>query len=425
MAFKDKIGEIFNRIAKNKMQKKLDIVKDKFDESETKEEGVEEATNIVISEIQKNPNMPIIEFLKMIQEEENLPTEIVIEAIKQMSKMNTEDSTVKDAVEELDLPSRGIQDIIKEVDSLDTAKTMANQIPDKQIKEQEKNRLAKIERERREIQKKKKEEQIKKNLKDKYINCDKIHMTNLVSDVKEVWDKNSNQDIHNIITQILARKAAIECLRYGTTRISTITKIIPPEQMLEEDFLKRVREEFEDVKEKKEYQGEKDHQYSEKELRMRILSKIAKNVAKTYQEVGIIDIPQTESMKKVTEEEEQYLIDKIQIYEKEINNIEKIKNQIRGNKNYEVEDLIEMVTRIPEKERTDYINSFQMQIKRGNKKEIIFSEEINKKLEEMKDKLHQLNEDDRVQVIEETIENIEERIKPQNQPIKEDNESIR
>lgn len=297
MSLEEIINEILTRREKNRMQEKVKDVKDEYDKGDTKEEGVEKAVDRIIGLIQANPDMPVIKFLKLIEEEEETSNDVLVEATKQIHDIKSEETTVK-VVKALDLPSKGIQEIIKEADvSLDTAKKMAEEIPDEEIQEKEKERLEELERRRKEEQRKKEEEKLKKELKEKYVKCHEIPTSILIGEIKEIEEKAKTPEIHNIIKQILARKAAIEWKHFGTTRISEMTKVITGEEMLREDFPKLVEEEFKGIKNVEIYQGKKE--YTEEALQKLILDEIQK---RTQNKQRTLNIEVEKKLEKVKQE---------------------------------------------------------------------------------------------------------------------------
>lgn len=412
MSLVDKMQE---RIERKKLQKRIDDVKDAYDEGDTKKEAKEKASNRVISLIEANPNMPVIQFFKMIQEEEELPTEILVEATKQIPNIKSEETTAK-VVENLDFPSKGIQEIINETDvSLDTAKKMVAQIPDEVIQKEEKRRIEKAEEQRRIEQKKKEEDNIQKELKQRYsdYNTD-ISERTWIEDLKSIKEKNKSQKVKDMITRVLARMTAIDCKMFGNTRISDMAKIISAEEMLAGNFLELVSEEFNSIKDEDAYRGKKE--YNQENLKEQILSEIAKDVAETYRKVGIIDIPQSENMKNLTKEQEDFLTRQILIYmketkdeKKEAENITEIKKQIRGEARDYKKELQEIIEKIPEDEKKDYIETLKTQIQRG--RIILLDSELEEKFVEVKERLKDLDIEDAMEILDETIEKAIEREK--------------
>lgn len=184
----------------------------------------------------------------------------------------------------------------------------------------------------------------------------------MVSNFSDIEANNRTSEVNDMIKQILARKAAIDWKHSGSARIQSMMGIISPEEMLEENFSQLVEEEFRDVEKIEKYPGEK--KYQQEDMQKIILSQIAKNVVKMYREVGVLDVPQSDNMKNLTPEQEEFFVNQVQIYGKEIN-IKKVRQQIRGIMDYELEDFIKMIEKIPESERGEYIKKFKEQIQMG------------------------------------------------------------
>lgn len=365
MSVWEKIQGVINERKQKKIEQSVEEMESIYKDTETKEEGIREIAEIVMRQINSNPELAL-KFLELIQKSKKLPTEIVVEAIKQIpetDQIEDPEGTIIEAVEKLPLGSNQITDIIKETNvSIPAAKEMTNQIPNEKIREEEKNRLEEIERKRREQEKQEAEKQTLKTLKEKYVNCDKIPGERLASELEEIKKKNQSQKIDEVIIQILARKAAIEWRFVGNTRLPSMYKIVSPEEMMEKDFPKLVGKEFEEIKHVKKYKGENDYDYSEENLRKLILKEIAKHVASIYEEIGTIEIPQSKAMNNLNQTEEQYFIGQIQKNSSNITNIDMIKNKIRGINNYELEDLMDMLKKLPDSERAECLKSFKKQI---------------------------------------------------------------
>lgn len=362
MSIKNKINSYAKRKEQEILTKGVEAVKDKYDEVDTRQEAIQEAAKRVIRELEAHPDMPAIAFLKMLQDEKKLPDDVVVEASTQISEVKSEEILVE-LMEELDIPSKDIQYIIKKSDiSVDTAKKVAEQIPDETIQEEEKRRLENIEKEKKEEEEKREQDKIKRKLREKYVKCDEIPVSTLVSNFSDIEANNRTSEVNDMIKQILARKAAIDWKHSGSARIQSMMGIISPEEMLEENFSQLVEEEFRDVEKIEKYPGEK--KYQQEDMQKIILSQIAKNVVKMYREVGVLDVPQSDNMKNLTPEQEEFFVNQVQIYGKEIN-IKKVRQQIRGIMDYELEDFIKMIEKIPESERGEYIKKFKEQIQMG------------------------------------------------------------
>ena len=360
-----RIQDVIDKRKKKKIERSVEEMENVYKDTETREEGIKETARKAIEQINLHPELAV-KFLESIQESEKLPTEIVVEAIKQIpetEQIEDPEGTILEAVEKLPLASSQITDIIKETNvSIPAAKEMTNQIPNEKIREEEKSRLEEIERIKRKQEKQEKEKETIKSLKEKYVNCDKIPGERLASELEEIKKKNNTPKIDEIIIQILARKAAIEWRFVGNTRLPSMYKIVSPEEMMEIDFPKLVGEEFEEIKHVKKYKGENDYSYSEENLRKLILKEISKHVASIYEEIGTIEIPQSKAMNNLNQTEEQYFIGQIQKNSSNITNIDMIKNKIRGINNYELEDLVDMLKKLPDNERAECLKIFKKKI---------------------------------------------------------------
>lgn len=260
-------------------------------------------------------------------------------------------------------------------------------------------------------------------MKEKYTTCEKIKGSDLVEELKLLQRKTESKEIHTIIKQVLARKAAIEWRRSGSTRVASIAQVISPEEMLEEDFPQLVGTEFEDVKTKKEYQGIKEYEYGEEDLQNLILSEIAKKVAGIYNRVEIIDVPQLEKMKELTEKQEESFVSQVMQYVKEELRekleVEKIKKQVRGIEIDELGELRELVEKIPEKDRKEYINMLKALIQNG--KEEPLDVEVETELEHLRDELKDLKTEDAVEILEDTRAEVKDRRKQRREEARQNN----
>ena len=111
MSLKDMLKKAFGKTDKAKLLESIEAVKDTYNEAETKKEAIQNAVDKIVKEIKTHPDMPVTEFLKMIQKEENLSNDIIVEATKQILDIKPEKTAVQ-IVEEMDLPSKDILKII-------------------------------------------------------------------------------------------------------------------------------------------------------------------------------------------------------------------------------------------------------------------------------------------------------------------------
>ena len=414
----ERVQKLLRIGSQKKIQIGLKEIENAYQNTETREKDIKKKTRKAIEEINSNPEMAL-KVLKLMEESEELPKKVIVETIKKIPKteqIENPGQTVIKAVENSDLLNSGdIKEIIKEADiSIPTAKEVADQIPNDEIRRAEKERLEKVEKERKIQAKKEQEQKINQELKNMYVNCSGIKDTNILERLKKIRLENKSQKVKEMVMRVLARKTAIEFKQVGNARLYEMYKIITAEDMLESKFPDLVEEEYEEIKDVEAYKGidGKPHEYKKDRLIQGILGEIAKNIVKTYNEVGVIDVPQSEVMKHLTTEEEEYLVGQIEIYCQDDIDIRKVKNQIRGIVDYQLKDLEEMIKKVPKDEIGDYVKSFKQQIARGKSKRnnIELSIELEEGIEELKQNLAELDEQSALEIIDEAKDNIKDKI---------------
>lgn len=210
------------------------------------------------------------------------------------------------------------------------------------------------------------EENVKNELKILYKVCKEkkdYEVVERVDKLKELLSDNevSSPDIQKLIRQVVAKKMAenyYSDIKKGT-RIFGLSKIMPVEDMIENDLPSMVEEEYKKIEEN---EGNKEGRFDKKGLKIQILIEMGKNIAYKYDETGVFIIPQSENMKGIDKEEEEAFIKSIQTYsrkqlsEQEIIDIDE---QIRGNSNnVQIKEnmLINLIKNIPEKDKSRSID---------------------------------------------------------------------
>ena len=111
------------------LQQGVNAVQTVIEESDSQKEAAHKAVNAAINEIQSHPEMPVGEFLKMIQQNTDLSDSSLVEIIKQIPDVKSEEATVE-AVKKVDLASEAITEIIQDAPVTPaTAQKIAEQIP--------------------------------------------------------------------------------------------------------------------------------------------------------------------------------------------------------------------------------------------------------------------------------------------------------
>lgn len=263
-------------LAKQKAQKvKEEMIESKPEEKE--ETFIKIAAQIAYEQYQQGVrNLPIgqqeefiREFTKLLMQQPEIPQEVVPEYILEASQKDVIENIVP-AIEEL--PDKQVEEIIFREDSTFSIK---------EKREIAKTGIANTTLKNKTLEELKKEEQercdreIKRELRTKYATCDKMRGQRLIDDLQRIKQQTKNSEIENMLTQILARRAAIDCKFLGSTRIKGMTRVLSAEDMLVGNFLKLVEEEFESIKDDDEYKGDrKDF----KRIKETLLEQISKEI---------------------------------------------------------------------------------------------------------------------------------------------------
>ena len=111
-----------NNSQNTQIQKNVENVQSVIDKTdEEKEIARKKATQVALTQLQENSNMPVGEFLKMLQEKTSLTEDNLVTIITQLPEIRSENATIA-AVQSTSLPPEKITSIVKEADiSLDTA----------------------------------------------------------------------------------------------------------------------------------------------------------------------------------------------------------------------------------------------------------------------------------------------------------------
>lgn len=318
---------------------------------EKKENGeenpIDSTVEEIMQEIMENPNPDRIRaIIKKSLEKKEIPNRIVEKtAVRISKKSEIPDKIITEAVEksETEVPDEVINGMLEEgefevTERLNLIKNVENE---KMIKEFVKNEL-KI---------------LYENCKGKTDN----DVVNRVEDLEKILGiENKDNEIKRSIQQIVANKMAHNYYndKLKATRIYTLSRIMPVDEMIEEDLPNKVLREYKKIEEK---EGEKEGRINKTELRKQILDEMARIVAYKYKETEVFVIQQSDNMKKISKEEKDAFIKSIQSYSgKDLAESEKrdIEGQIKGNNLQAKENLlINEIKKIPQKNKKENIDS--------------------------------------------------------------------
>lgn len=320
---------------------------------EKKESGEEHPIDDTVEEIMQifkdNPNPEKVrEILKSILEKKDIPNRIFEKAATKISnEEEIPDSVITDVVKnsETNISDESINRIIEEgnIDVKERINLMHNVENKDIIEERVENELKILYR----VCKDKRDDEVLER----------------INELREILQNNKmNPEIENLIKQVVAKKMAenyYSDISKGTN-VYTLSKIIPVEDMLENDLPSTVENEYQKIEENRQ---KKEGRFNKKGLKKQILVEMAKNIAYKYDETGIFIIPQSKNMKEIYKDEEETFIKAIQTYSrKQLSKQEviEIDEQIRGNSNnVQIKEnlLINLIKKIPEKDKNKMIDT--------------------------------------------------------------------
>lgn len=348
MSFLDRI-RFRGQEGKKELQQGLDSVKEAYGEAKSSDEGREGAIRVAaekaIEALIANPNMSAKELIAMINEEEGLPVDVVVKIAKQLPRK--EEKTIVGITEEYDLPSKGLQEILNEADvSLNAARKIVAQIPDEEIQREEEKRI-------------RKEQEINnfQRLKKIYKNCVNMNDLEVVKQIKAVKQSKrfeQSDRIQELISRIISKRIAIDCLEHGGPIINRMTSIVSASDMLKMDFSQKAEKEYEQLITQEEYANKKRYPYDKKLVKEKMLEVDAKEVANSAENnVTSISIPQfIQSPEEVAifKKALKTFFKKGKISEEEVKYLEKLdnlKNSEEDELQMAITELIGMIQSLP------------------------------------------------------------------------------
>ncbi len=331
--------EIFKRSKQNRANIVVNEIEKYTEQIKKEEKGVnsKEIANKVLGYLTENPELAS-EVLQGLIEKKEIPNTVFQETATQISRTK-------------EIPDKVIPEAIENVNATVPAKVITGIIDEGKVNQEATITLIKnINDEKVQV------EQVKQMLKELYQTCIKGLEFDLVEKLKKIdtiCEKDS--EIAKLQHKIIAKRMAYNYKQYGDSKIYTLSTYIPVEEMMEIDLPEMVETEYEKLLKRNE-----ENKFNKSEFKIRILDYIAKHVVNSYNEIGEIIIPQSNSMAHLTNAEEKRFIEKIQIYsekkldKKQINNM---KAQIRGRvNNIKLKEFLEKIRKLPQSEMNEFIS---------------------------------------------------------------------
>lgn len=350
---KEILGKFINKkkITDEKVKKIVRNIEEKFHGTEVEEVATKKAVEEAIRKLEKTPglseavlrellviesisNSVPVETIKNIPESE-IPNDTVVEVVKKLSN-ELPDNKMLEIAEETSLELRGKQKIVEAVSD-----------PDKKRKKQEELILNELNRIYKEVN----------------ANSGEFVILGDITSVLQVNPEFESKKIDKRVNEILSKKMVLNYMNFNSIMPRKFSGIKSIEEMFEENFPQIA--EYEYKKMPRTDREEAKYEFKESKFREDLLKEISKNVAENYKKNGYkrLVIPQSETMKEISEEEEEKFINQIaqeiEIKGGKLDALSEVdaKGQIRGKteETKKIEDYVSKIGELPQKIQNEFI----------------------------------------------------------------------
>lgn len=323
MSIIERIKKLSRRTSPEKLAEEVAI---SFNERKEngEEHPIDNTVEEIINIIRENQNLDVArELLRNVLERQEIPDRVFVKASTKISEMpEIPDNVITQVVQETEteVPDKVIDTIIEEgkINPRERLKLIRN-VEDKEIKEK----------------------RVKDELNILYNDCESKKDGEVAEGINEIkgilQDDEISTEIQDLIHQVVAKKMAENChSKFGGTKIYELSRAMPVEEMMETDLPNLVLKEYKKIV-GKENQTSEEGFFSKTDLetniRKQILNQMAGDIVRTYRDTSVIVVPQSNSMKRLTPDEEAMFVRTIQNISSELSEeqIEDIRSQIKGN----------------------------------------------------------------------------------------------
>lgn len=275
-----------------------------------------------------------VETIKNIPESE-IPNDTVIKVVEKLSD-ELPDNKMLEIAEETSLGLKGKQKIIEAVSD-----------PDKKRKKQEELILNELNKIYKEVDE----------------NSGEFVILGEITRVLQEKPEFESGKIDKKVSEILTKKMVLNYMNFNSIMPRKFSEIKSIEEMFSEDFPQIAECEYKKMP--RTNREEAKYEFKESKFREDLLKEISKNIAENYKKNGYkrLVIPQSETMKKISQEEEEEFIREIaQEVERKGGKLDALsevdaKGQIRGNveETEKIEDYVTKIGELPQEIKNEFI----------------------------------------------------------------------
>lgn len=347
------LGKLIDKkkLEDEKVKKIVGNIEEKFHQTEGEEAATKQAVEEAIRKLEKTPglseavlrellmresisNSVPVETIKNIPESE-IPNDTVIKVVEKLSD-ELPDNKMLEIAEETSLGLKGKQKIIEAVSD-----------PDKKIKKQEELIL----------------NELNKIYKEVDANSGEFVILGEITRVLQEKPEFESGKIDKKVSEILTKKMVLNYMNFNSIMPRKFSGIKSIEEMFSEDFPQIAECEYKKMP--RTNREEAKYEFKESKFREDLLKEISKNIAENYRKNGYkrLVIPQSETMKKISQEEEEEFIREIaQEVERKGGKLDALsevdaKGQIRGNveETEKIEDYVTKIGELPQEIKNEFI----------------------------------------------------------------------
>lgn len=347
------LGKLIDKkkLEDEKVKKIVGNIEEKFHQTEGEEAATKQAVEEAIRKLEKTPglseavlrellmresisNSVPVETIKNIPESE-IPNDTVIKVVEKLSD-ELPDNKMLEIAEETSLGLRGKQKIIEAVSD-----------PDKKRKKQEELIL----------------NELNKIYKEVDANSGEFVILGEITRVLQEKPEFESGKIDKKVSEILNKKMVLNYMNFNSIMPRKFSGIKSIEEMFSEDFPQIAECEYKKMP--RTDREEAKYEFKESKFREDLLKEISKNIAENYKKNGYkrLVIPQSETMKKISQEEEEEFIREIaQEVERKGGKLDALsevdaKGQIRGNveETEKIEDYVTKIGELPQEIKNEFI----------------------------------------------------------------------
>ncbi len=347
------LGKLIDKkkLEDEKVKKIVGNIEEKFHQTQGEEAATKQAVEEAIRKLEKTPglseavlrellmresisNSVPVETIKNIPESE-IPNDTVIKVVEKLSD-ELPDNKMLEIAEETSLGLKGKQKIIEAVSD-----------PDKKRKKQEELIL----------------NELNKIYKEVDANSGEFVILGEITRVLQEKPEFESGKIDKKVNEILTKKMVLNYMNFNSIMPRKFSGIKSIEEMFSKDFPQIAECEYKKMP--RTNREEAKYEFKESKFREDLLKEISKNIAENYKKNGYkrLVIPQSETMKKISQEEEEEFIREIaQEVERKGGKLDALsevdaKGQIRGNveETEKIEDYVTKIGELPQEIKNEFI----------------------------------------------------------------------